>query len=159
MPGQINRLPEGVAGFLGIKNSGKMPDYLADVLSGVWDLSQWYLNTDVSWQISSLTAVATGQNLVFTVPQNQIWYVTNLGIFHNAAAASGNAVSMCRFGQRTTDFCPIGTQERVAASQSNNRGIDTPFIVSAGETLGYSCTELTGTGLVQMYVRYRSMQV
>jgi hypothetical protein len=34
MPGGINRLPDGVLGFLGIKNFGRAPSALAEFLQG-----------------------------------------------------------------------------------------------------------------------------
>lgn len=159
MPGQINRLPDGILGFLGIKNFGRGPDTLDSVLSGTWDLRDWYLNTNVSYQTSSLTAIALGGSLVFTAPTNELWWVTNLSIFHNAAAASSNTTALCRFGQRTADQVILSESGRVTALQANQFGITQPFILGAGETLGYSCAELTGTGQVQMFIRYRQMQV
>lgn len=158
MPGQINRIPDGILGFLGVKNFGRAPDQLSSVLAGTWDLRDWYLNTNVSWQASSLTAIALGGSLVFTAPQNEIWWVTNLSLFHNAAAASGNVAAICRFGQRTADQVIMGASGRVGALQGNQFGIEQPFVLGAGETLGYSCAELTGTGQVQMFIRYRAMQ-
>jgi hypothetical protein len=109
MPGQINRVPDGIAGFLGIKNFGRMPESLNDTLAGTWDLSTWYLNANVSYQQSSLNNIAApGPTIVFTVPQNEIWWVSNYSLYTNTGLASTNKCIMVRFAQRTADYVAMG---------------------------------------------------
>lgn len=160
MPGQINRLPDGVLGFLGIKNFGQMPRDLSQVLSGSWELRDFYLNVNPTYGASSLVALALGGSFAFTVPNNEIWWVTDFSVFHNAAAASSNVVCACRFGQRVADQVMISESYRVTALTANQFNCSTlPLILSAGESIGWSCPELTGTGQAQSAIRYRAMQV
>lgn len=159
MPGQINRTPDGVMGFLGIKNFGRMPDMLNSTLAGTWELAPWYLNVNCSYQQSSLNGVVIGPSIVFTVPNNEIWYVTDFSMYQFSPAAAGAVMALVRFGQRTADYVVMGPSYRTGPSQAAHNGITRPFILGAGESLGWTCAEITVSTQAQLFIRYRPMQV
>jgi hypothetical protein len=103
--------------------------------------------------------VLIGPNIVFTVPNNEIWYVTNYSTYQFSPAAAGAVIAQVRFGQRIADYAVLGQSYRTTATQAAHNGITDPFILGAGESLGYTCPELLVSSQVQHFVRYRALQV
>lgn len=84
MPADINRQPQGLLGFLDIKNLGRNPSPLSDGLAATLPLTDWYLETAAEYLTEGNLEIAgpalgynrwtqAAQNLV--VPQNQWWRV------------------------------------------------------------------------------------
>ena len=83
----INRIPGGLLGFLGIKNGGRNPDALSNVLVPQLDLTEVYLRTNYVLARIDTTVAAVGFTGAGTVPAGQAWYVSN--VFANTPAALG----------------------------------------------------------------------
>jgi hypothetical protein len=160
MPGGINRVPDGVAGFLGIKNFGRMPDALNETLAGTWDLAKWYLNGSAIYAQTTGGAVAAGSLATFIVPTNEIWYVTNFSVTVQMNPASSSRSSLCRFQNvGLVNFAVIGGFYSVAASELIGYGTAAAeeFLLAPGECLGISFQNVVGTGTFGTQLRYRSM--
>lgn len=160
MPSGINRVPDGIAGFLGIKNSGRMPDTLSDIVSGTWDLSRWYLNATAIYGQTTGGAVAAGSLATFIVPTNEIWYVSNFSVTVQMNAASTSRSSIARFQNAgLVNFVAIGDFYSVTALELIAYGTKAgeEFLLSPGECLGVSFQNVTGTGTFGTQLRYRSM--
>jgi hypothetical protein len=160
MPGGINRVPDGVAGFLGIKNFGRMPDSLNETLAGTWDLARWYLNGSAIYGQTTGGAVVAGSLATFIVPTNEVWYVTNYSVTVQMNAASSSRSSLVRFQNAgLVNFSVIGGFFNCAALELIGYGIqsDQEFLLAPGEVLGVSFQGVTGTGTFGTQLRYRSM--
>jgi len=79
----INRLPQGLLDFLGIRSGGRNPQQLTEQLLPTMDLSDWYKqNASREVQVTATSLVAdtsagffslTVAGAVFEVPNNEIW--------------------------------------------------------------------------------------
>jgi hypothetical protein len=163
MPGQINRLPAGVLGYLGIKNFGNAPSYLADILSGTWDLAPFYLNSDTAYFTNATAVVAVGNLVAFTVPEGQVYFVTDFSIFQVANAASSNTMAPVRFAQGAAaggSIIGVGQGSNLVGPRGQMITATTlPMILMPGESLGTAVLDFAGVGSVTHYVRYRSLPI
>lgn len=162
MAGQINRIPSGVMGFLGIKNFGRAPEDLSPTLAGTWELAPFYLNSDCAYLTGASAIVGTGNNIVFTAPEGQVLYVTHFSVFQVAAAASSNTMALVRFMQGPAAggaIVGIGDCANIVGPRGNMLVVDGPQILMPGESLGVAVLDFAGVGSITTYVRYRSMPI
>lgn len=89
-PPPIQIFPSGLLGFFGIKNGGRNPQELAQLLSPTVELLPWYLATRRE-TISGVQIGVTGLNTYSFggPPQNEAWYVHYAGIRATTAIAAG----------------------------------------------------------------------
>lgn len=80
----INRIPQGLLSFFGLKSLGKNPEVLLDELRGVIDLKEWYLRTNAEQIRFTQQIVAGGLHPVsdphiatgeLVVPAGEWWYI------------------------------------------------------------------------------------
>lgn len=69
-------------GWMNLKNTGRNPEQLVDSISPVFDLLDWYLQTNMQQIDMPSTAVAVGftgfssySGSAYVVPQNEAWWV------------------------------------------------------------------------------------
>jgi hypothetical protein len=94
--GPLQVLPQGLLGFLNIKNNGLNPEWLRNSVQPVLDLQQWWFNTQASDLGSGATVLVadngTGFNSFTTpqvaVPNGEFWFVTDCTIRTGALAAT-----------------------------------------------------------------------
>lgn len=140
----INRLPQGLLGFLGIKNGGRYPQEIADVLAPVWDLADLYLNTNSETRADVLAIAAIGSQAFWTVPNGECWYVT----LASCATGTLGAGQTIELGLQTTDAAGLVTIAVSPMSGSRTVGqrcaqsLPQPVIVGPGATFGINCTQL-----------------
>ena len=86
---KITRSPVGLLDFFGLKNDGRNPAELANVVAPIIDLREFYLAD--RWQYTSESGLtATGTNNVacaLSVPVGEIWYVKEFGVSSGALGA------------------------------------------------------------------------
>jgi len=75
--------PAGLLSFLGIKNMGRNPDALSELLQPVLDLEDWYLRgirepTAVLSYAAGATGIAVDTYL--NTPASEWWYVHDMGV-------------------------------------------------------------------------------
>lgn len=162
-PTPINRLPNGLLGFLGIKNGGRYPDQMGTTLAPTWDLSDLYLGTNV--EVATNGPNATGTNFVghHTVPQGQIWYVFEFGVFSTvliAGQALRGSIAVLDSGQTVTVPATAYAGPAAAPNERFCCTLDRPIILLGGDTIGFLCTTLTA-GPIQVFggIRFARMQV
>lgn len=91
MSGPIQRIPPGFLGFLQLKNFGKNPSELPDVLTPTLGMFDWYMQANAESRFSSwsLATNATGPVIIgsfantnLLVPNTEIWFViaANVGL-------------------------------------------------------------------------------
>lgn len=98
MPGSrpIQSQPQGLLGFLQLKNLGQNPSELPDVLQPVLELRDWYLQTNseiVSGTDAAIAAVGVSNNLI--VPQGEYWFVHDVGLLIQLAAGATWRGAIC----------------------------------------------------------------
>lgn len=105
-PPPVNRIPNGLLDFLGIKSGGRNPDALSSGLAATLDLLQWYAYTaSEDFQVVRTTGIAAGGATRFNweqsipaglivaatlpVPQDQIWIVLEYEVLWQFNAIAG----------------------------------------------------------------------
>lgn len=159
MPGQINRQPLGLLGFLGIKNGGQYPIELLGGLASTWDMADLYLNAAAEHQTVGSAALALGSTTLFTPPQGEIWYVTAYSAFVNTAAASTLTVNLCVFGQLPAQAVMLGESVSLTAVQARQLHLARPILLAPGESLGLSVSDATGSATRTGSLRYTRLDM
>jgi hypothetical protein len=86
-PATINRTPQGLLGFFGIKNGGENPQRFGTILQPVLDLGEWYRATNRIYARQSTNVAATGGLTYFTVPQSEAWFINDASFVTNLLTA------------------------------------------------------------------------
>jgi len=140
----INKLPLGLLGFLGIKNGGRYPEELSNILSGTWDLGPLYLNANSETRADVLAIAAIGSQAFWTVPTGEAWWVQ----LASAATGTLGAGVTIELGLQTTDAAGLVT---IAVSPMSGprtvgarcaQSLPQPVLVGPGATFGINCTQL-----------------
>lgn len=128
-PAPLNRQPEGLLDFLGIKNAGRYPQTLGEQLTPVWDLQNWYLqfNSDLvfsrlitfpaatgavneaAYGIGPTTPIALPTPVLpndVTVPQNEYWLLLEADV-HWVMAAGVNGDTDWGFRYSITNVATV----------------------------------------------------
>lgn len=90
----INRAPLGLLGFLGIKNFGRNPEAMSGVLAPTWPLDRLYLASSATIGPVVTSALSIGVNSVWTVPQNEVWWVESVSVRSTAALGAGSFIRL-----------------------------------------------------------------
>lgn len=104
----IQAIPQGLLGFLQLKNAGKNPSEISELLQPVLDLREWYLQTAMRNFIGNggaAPSAALPNNTVgfigylatvpnITVPANEVWYCP----YYTALSATLLAAETIQFG-------------------------------------------------------------
>lgn len=151
--GPIQQIPQGLLGFLQLKNRGQNPSELPDVLSPGFELSNWYLETGAEIVVQDApVAVAVGTINLITVPNDQWWLVHDF--FVNVGLDAGSTVFGCpvyRHGQAAVAATPMPLAEprlfqfavegALALAPST---IVLPMFLPPGARLGFRATATSG---------------
>jgi hypothetical protein len=158
----INRLPLGLLGFLGIKNGGRYPQELSDTLAPTWDLSDIYLNANAENRVDVLAIAALGSQAFFTVPAGEAWYV----IIASAATGTLGAGVTIELGLQTTDAAALVTTALTQMSGARTVGqrcavaLERGIYLPPGSTFGINCTQLVaGPVNVTLATRFARFQL
>lgn len=147
----INRSPSGLLSFFGIKNTGRNPAALQEVLSPTLDLVNWYLIQN-SESVSINGAVAAiGLNTLTNVPETETWAILACAVNSVAAMGAGQGLLVGGAWARNPNALTIYpltvwpglktvTAGEVAVSWS--RSGDVTF-APPGAVLGFYCGYLT----------------
>jgi len=154
----INALPTGILGFLGIKNGGRYPQHLGETLTPVWDLANLYLEANAQYTDDAGTINADGEVRVFTVPEGQVWWVSELvGYITTGAGESLDAFALTRFASGPVQWLSITPGIAVPANQDSAILVmDRPRFLQPGEGLGFEAYGGAYAGVIdwQMGIRF-----
>jgi hypothetical protein len=104
--GPIQIIPPGLTGLLQLKQTGKLPNSLSQLVNPVVELRDWYLTArrvdEIALQLNASTFLATtgGQGFqamttpLMVVPQTQIWWVEEYTI-DAVIATAADTIRMC----------------------------------------------------------------
>lgn len=144
----INRAPTGLLGFLGIKNFGRNPENIGSTVAPAWDLENLYLVASATIGPVVTAAFPAGPNLVWQVPQNEVWWVESMSI--RSAAALPGGTGGVRLQAITLDQGGGIIQSRgpnsiaFLAAEFLCYGISTGFYAMPGTSLGFMCISTVG---------------
>lgn len=148
----INRQPTGILGFLGIKNFGRNPEQVGEVLSPVWDYAPWYLQTNAQFRNAAVSFNAVGFFAVFQVPNNEVWTVHALSCLAGPLGGGETIRIHAAIADQASSvftILPTTSDDRVATA--NDFGICAAqgnFILGPGEVAGMFCSDLTTVGAI-----------
>lgn len=153
----INRQPLGLLGFLGIKNTGRAPDQLANTLAPTWDLEEQYCSTNAEFATAQLAIAADGYRSAFQVPQGQFWKILGFGAF----SATLVAAEVLRLVPAMTDQAQVFIVPLPDASETNivaqraACALSKDLILSSGDTLGLLVAHFASAGNIQVFCNVR----
>jgi len=155
--GAINRLPLGLLGFLGIKNGGRYPDDISNILSPVWDLRELYQqsNSEIDNVIQAVSA--TGNSSYTTVPNGEAWYVFQQSAVTGDLTA-GQSLAMTTNWTDPASLVNISTGPETRTATVGQRCVavlGTPYYAAPGSKLGVTVTVLAaGPVNVRLVTRF-----
>lgn len=154
----INRAPVGLLGFLGIKNFGRNPETLVPSVSPTWDLQEQYLNNAARFRFVSAAIAGVGVQVFETVPQNEVWYVTNFAVQINTGAGESITYAIVRVSNAALNDVAITDTVTVGASSVGVRQYDRPIILPPGESLGVRVYAVAGAPVAGTVLRWAPME-
>lgn len=146
----INQQPQGLLGFLGIKNGGRNPGELLGTLSPGWDLEALYLNAAAEISAGAYSIAGIGYQPAFVVPNDQIWRIQGFGVYSNAALGAGVSVRATPAVRDPGGIIVLPLQT-VSVTQTTNdlfvTGTEREFYLQPGYSIGL-VTSLVAAGPV-----------
>jgi len=149
IPAPINRLPLGLLSFLDIKQMGKNPAALGDVLLPVLEMGEFFLGPHVSRRASTGVSVTGVGNFAtdLVVPNGKVWIVRQAVL--RSSAVLGAATTIRAAVELTgpdgsyvlngdQDTATVG--ERLSAVMELGR----PIIATAGQVYSVQCLSFAG---------------
>lgn len=80
----LNRVPTGLLDFLGIKNGGRNPVTLGEVLAPTWNLAQHYLDAASQTRRGTGNLTNADRGLIISyghgVPDGQVWWIDRVSL-------------------------------------------------------------------------------
>lgn len=79
---QISRAPVGFLDFFGIKNGGRNPSAVSNVIAPVIDTVQFYLLDEFEYREETGVAIAgtASATLTTAIPSGEVWYIKEFGL-------------------------------------------------------------------------------
>jgi hypothetical protein len=149
----INKQPTGWLGFLGIKNFGRNPSQVAEVLAPTWDLSDLYLASSRQLVITTGTINAVGTYPAFSPPAGRVWHVWGFGVL-SVAMNAANVIDASPMIYNVPLGHPVvignGLNTIADGTVAGSRvsfGIDRPVILVPGDSIGFYCNRYVGPAL------------
>lgn len=162
----INRLPEGLLGFLDIKSMGKNPSTLLDQVQAIISLEPFYALASISSSFSRAAGPAVtnvfetfttpaytnaGAALPETVPPQEIWLVTNFSV--NATGTVVPTVLPAFLDTSgTSQVCPAFMHQSTVGLSCDSTAVR-PFLVPSGARLAVLIRNLALNGLLSVTMR------
>lgn len=164
MSGPLNVIPPGFLGFLQLKNFGKNPAEVPELISPVFDMLRWYFagearpmaTTDASRAVTTdLDGFIALTTATITVPDGEWWYVHSVYLYANLPAAVTEffAGAPAWFNANTFQgevmaSQPISIMQGVAGSTRRYFSVARDFFVPPGSQFGaYISTCETATSI------------
>lgn len=163
----INRQPLGLLSFFGVKNTGRNPSALAEIIAPTLDLARWYLSTNSQSTAINANVAVVGFSSFLTVPETETWAVLACTVNSQNALGAGQTL---RIGGAFARVSPLGnvihpltlygdtaTTGAVAASWSSPEAI---VFVPPGSSIGiYTAAIAAGPVPSTLNLNYVAMGV
>ena len=142
--GPMQKIPQGLIGFLQLKTVGQNPSALADAVSPTWDLRDLYLETEAQYLDLSSTLNGTGYTIFFSAEQLEVLWVTDVAIRITSGAAEALSCHAARSSANNAGVVPMGPETFLGASATLVINFPRFIILEPGESLGLTATSVVG---------------
>lgn len=129
----IQIVPPGLLGFLGIKNGGENPHVLGNVLLPSMDVRDWYLQGRAEqisvgpWNLVAGAGVGYNNGVTGAVPDKEFWYVHHASLVASTIAAADRV----SFGIAAQNIGGVAAQGTIVYSEPyNNSGVARTTVTS-----------------------------
>lgn len=163
--GPVQRIAAGLLGFFQLKDQGN-PTVIGDMLQGVLELKDWYLETASEIPVVSTRSLATLSSGFFgfnagggaiVVPQDEWWYVENFTVYAGLPAATEtlSLAPALRYTTASQDFILGAPSRAVTGGNQAVAALAEKFWAPPGSELGAfivqaaSATTLTLVGAIR----------
>lgn len=153
MTAPLNKIPNGLLSFLGIKNGGRNPEQLGALLAPTWDLAQWYMATTYEYGVANANIAAAG--LIQFGPANindgDTWFVHAGGVAVDCTAGGASIAHNLGISDSSGNFVPLIDIEYSAPTTWNGRSYPRGFLLGPGEVLAQNVAGIAGAPLNAFY--------
>lgn len=153
----IQTLAPGFLSMLGLKNEGRLPADMVDMVQPVVDLRDFYFsgNREVVPELVATNVLVAAVNYVFvdlSVPQNEIWWVHGYAADVPVPAAqswTGQAIHY----DRNTRAIHVGNPITIGGAGATNGRPFVPggFFAQGGDLFGVLTTASAGAGAINAF--------
>lgn len=159
MPGEIQKIPQGLLGFLQLKTGGRNPSILADAVSPTWDLSRLYLEADARFESVNSTINAGGYTIFFSSPQDRVRLVTSFAVGITTDAGETIQCCLCRAPSNNAVLASLTAERSIAASSWAQLPVLDPQYLQPGDSLGLLVNAVVGVVSVYGSIRYIDLPI
>lgn len=156
---KIQKQPDGLLAFLRVYSTGKQPDQLDESVRPVIDLTEFYASRRLETVTDSTTSVATGDDMLISVPAGESWRLHNLSAKIDSLSSGGDVWSFsCIYrpagvGQTVwVAKSPIITATQAAETMRAGYQFTNPPILVAGSVLGATVDLHSGVDTARLLV-------
>lgn len=154
----ISKQPSGLLGFLGIKNFGRNPQSVGEVLAPTWDLQRLYLENETR-AAEVVAAIGTGYNVCLNAQPGEVLFVHDASVAYTTAAGGAASFGLMRSLQNNLITINVTDVTTVGASTGGVKALERSLILAPGENLGVFCTNLVGPQNFYFRARYSVLQM
>lgn len=152
----IQVLPQGLLGFLQLKNGGQYPQTLgSDKLQACLELFDWYTQTNIEYVEQAGLALAVGANTT-TVgpPTSQVWYVHDISVASQpGAGAQVDLSAAVQFFPSPSNAFQVGQYVNATANQNIRAKSDRSFFLLPGGLLAVMVRSITLAPTATVFAR------
>jgi len=142
-PPPINRIPQPLLGYFGIKNGGRYPQTLSETLAPTIDLRYQYDAAGYEWEEQTDNAPAVGRVLTLTCDEGEMILVHFYGMVFKSGVGDAMRASICHGRQTPAVAVPLLTHFNLGASNWSNSWYYGPHLIVPGEFFGYDASLVT----------------
>lgn len=145
----INRQPYGLLSFFGIKNTGRNPASMGEVLSPTLPLDEWYLALNSEPFTVNISVPVIGFTGFVQVPQFETWAILGCTVNSTAVLGAGTTLQVqgawarsSPAGQVVAPLTGLGTRSttgQVATAFGEPQGYT---LIPPGANIGVYCSEV-----------------
>lgn len=154
MPGQIQKIPQGLLGFLQLKTGGRNPATLSDIVVPTWDLARLYLEADAEYVGVNSTINAGGYTITASAPQNEAWIVTSFNVGFTTDVGEAIECALCRAPHNNTPLNALTLKIDLGANDWAELVYSDTLYLAPGESLGVLVNAITGVVSINAVARF-----
>lgn len=145
----LNKIPNGLLSFLGIKNGGRNPYVLGEQLAPTWDLAQWYMAGTYEYGVSNSNIAGVGLEVFgpASINDGDTWYVHAGGLAVDTTGAGASIAFNLGIADALGNFVPLNDIEYSAATSWIGRSYPRGFLLGPGEVMAANVAGIAGAPL------------
>lgn len=162
--GPIQSIPEGLLSFFQLKNQGRNPHELGQVVQPDFEMRDWYFASRAVVTTATVNVIAGTLNFYeFTapvgglvVPNTELWYIVDYSLIVGLAAGETLYATAAYLAPNGTGTFVVGAANQVTGVASMIFRADRSFFMPSGHKLGLFVTSTAGAGPFEVtaWLRY-----